>query len=192
MDAFLISLGSISFAEIGDKSQLLSFFLAARLRKPIPILLGIFLGNISNHVLSVEAGELVGRSIPLPMLRWLVGFAFAAIALWLLVPDRLDESDRIAFPAMGRLAVFFMTTVSYFLAEIGDKTEITTIVLGARFETLLPVVLGSAVGATMADLPVVLGGCWIGRTYAPTWARYVAATIFCCQAALILTGLVGA
>ncbi len=147
---FVVALG-----EIGDKTQLLALVLAARLRKPVPIILGILVATLFNHALAGIVGAWVRQVVPLEYLRWLLAASFFAVALWALRPDTLDDAD--ARPA-SRFGAFGVTVVSFFLAEIGDKTQIATVVLAAQFNQLPAVVAGTTLGMLIADVPVVLLG----------------------------------
>jgi Ca2+/H+ antiporter, TMEM165/GDT1 family len=155
MEAFLTSMFVVALGEIGDKTQLLALVLAARLRKPVPIILGILVATLFNHALAGIVGAWVRQVVPLEYLRWLLAASFFAVALWALRPDTLDDAD--AGPA-SRFGAFGVTVVSFFLAEIGDKTQIATVVLAAQFNQLPAVVAGTTLGMLIADVPVVLLG----------------------------------
>ena len=155
MEAFLTSMFVVALGEIGDKTQLLALVLAARLRKPVPIILGILVATLFNHALAGIVGAWVRQVVPLEYLRWLLAASFFAVALWALRPDTLDDTD--ARPA-SRFGAFGVTVVSFFLAEIGDKTQIATVVLAAQFNQLPAVVAGTTLGMLIADVPVVLLG----------------------------------
>jgi Ca2+/H+ antiporter, TMEM165/GDT1 family len=156
MEAFIVSAGVVALGEIGDKTQLLALMLSARFGKPLPIIGGILVATLANHALAGLAGNLVRTWLPADILRWVVAFSFFAVAAWALKPDHLD--DKEGPPAMSRWGVFGVTTVAFFLAEIGDKTQIATIVLAAKFDSLVAVVLGTTCGMLIADVPVVLIG----------------------------------
>src|SRR5262249_14735062 len=145
--------------EIGDKTQLLALMLAARFRKPLPIIAGIAVSTLANHALAGWIGNLVRSALTPNVLRWVVALSFFAVALWALKPDALDDSER---PPVSHWGVFGVTVVAFFLAEIGDKTQVATMVLAARFDSLLAVILGTTLGMLIADVPVVL----IGKTAA--------------------------
>jgi len=153
MHVFLIATGLVALAEIGDKTQLLALILAARWRRPLPIIAGIVLATAINHALAGAVGTwLVGRLGP-QTLRWVLGASFLLMAAWTLVPDRAE-----AGAARSRWGVFLTTVVSFFLAEMGDKTQIATVALAARFQSFIPVVLGTTTGLLLADIPAVLLG----------------------------------
>ena len=156
MDAFLISTGIVALAEMGDKTQLLSLVLAARFRKPWPILAGILVATLANHALAGAVGASVTRLLGPDVLRWIVGASFIAMAAWMLIPDKLDE-DEVGASRPG-LGVFTTTLLAFFVAEMGDKTQIATVVLAARFDAWASVVLGTTLGMMLANVPVV----WFG------------------------------
>jgi len=157
MEAFLVSAGVVALGEIGDKTQLLALMLAARFQRPLPIIAGILAATLVNHALAGLAGNVVRGMLPPDVLRWFVAISFFAVALWALKPDTLDKDE----PApMSRWGVFGVTAGMFFLAEMGDKTQVATMVLAARFDSLVAVVLGTTVGMLIADVPVVL----IGKT----------------------------
>jgi putative Ca2+/H+ antiporter (TMEM165/GDT1 family) len=186
MHAFLISTLVVAVAEIGDKTQLLAMLLATRFRKPVPILFGILLATTANHALAALAGRWVGEALAGPGLRWVLGLGFLAMAGWVLVPDRIEE-DKVAHLRSGN--AFLVTLCSFFLVEIGDKTQIATAALAARFDSLGVVVLGTTAGLMIADLPVVLCGHFIGHRLDPRWPRAIAALIFAAQGILVLSGV---
>jgi len=157
MEAFLVATGIVALAEMGDKTQLLSLVLAARFRKPWPIVLGIFTATLANHALAGAVGNWVTQVLGPDVLRWILGISFIAMAGWMMIPDKLDENDT---PRGLRLGVFGTTLVAFFLAEMGDKTQIATVMLAARFtQDYLPVVIGTTLGMMLANAPVV----WLGE-----------------------------
>ena len=155
MDALLISAGVVVLAEIGDKTQLLALVLAARFRRPLRILLGIFVASLMNHGLAALAGTSVGDFLNAERLTYVIGLSFMGVAVWALWPERLGETEG---PSAMRYGALVSTTLSMFLAEMGDRTQIATLALAARFETWLPVVLGTSAGMVLANLPVVMLG----------------------------------
>jgi len=155
VEAFLVSTGVVALGEIGDKTQLLALLLSARFRKPLPIIAGILVATLANHALAGWLGNLARAALPADLLRWIVALSFFAVAGWALKPDTLDEKEP---PPASRWGVFGVTVVAFFLAEIGDKTQVATIVLAARFDALLAVVLGTTLGMLLANVPVVLIG----------------------------------
>jgi Ca2+/H+ antiporter, TMEM165/GDT1 family len=156
MEAFLVSTGIVALAEMGDKTQLLALVLAARFKKPWPIVAGILIATLVNHALAGAAGAWVTTLIGPQMLRWILGASFLAMAAWMLVPDRLDAQEDEKPPRYG---VFFTTVLVFFLAEMGDKTQIATVMLAARYDAIASVVAGTTLGMMLANAPVV----WLGE-----------------------------
>ena len=156
MEAFLVSTGIVALAEMGDKTQLLALVLAARFRKPWPIVAGIFVATLANHALAGALGAWLTTVVGPQMLRYILGASFLAMALWMLIPDKL-ESDEDAKPP--RFGVFATTVLVFFLAEMGDKTQIATVMLAARYDAMLAVVAGTTLGMMLANAPVV----WLGE-----------------------------
>jgi len=156
MEAFLVSSGIVALAEIGDKTQLLSLVLAARFRKPWPIVWGILVATLANHGLAGALGSWVTTQLGPEALRWVLGGSFLAMAVWILVPDKLDEGDTDASPRFG---IFATTVVAFFIAEMGDKTQVATVMLAAQFNSWFWVVAGTTLGMMLANAPVV----WFGE-----------------------------
>ena len=157
MEAFLVSTGIVGLAEMGDKTQLLALVLAAKFRKPWPIVLGILVATIANHAMAGALGAWVTTFIGPQTLRWILGVSFLAMAVWMLIPDKLDEDDSASKPL--RFGVFGTTVFVFFLAEMGDKTQIATVMLAAQYQSWLWVVLGTTLGMMLANAPVV----WLGE-----------------------------
>jgi putative Ca2+/H+ antiporter (TMEM165/GDT1 family) len=157
MEAFLISTGLVALAEMGDKTQLLSLVLAARFRKPWPIAWGILVATLANHALAGALGTWVTQALGPDVLRWILGGSFIAMAAWMLIPDKLDAADAERAPP--RLGVFGATVVAFFLAEMGDKTQVATVMLAARYQAWAAVVAGTTLGMMLANVPVV----WLGE-----------------------------
>jgi putative Ca2+/H+ antiporter (TMEM165/GDT1 family) len=155
MEAFLVSTGIVALAEMGDKTQLLALILAVRFRKPIPIVLGIFVATLVNHGLAGALGAWLTQVIGPDLLRWVLGASFIAMAVWMLIPDTMDEQKDGQEPRWG---VFGTTVVAFFLAEMGDKTQIATVMLAARFDAYYWVVAGTTLGMMLANVPVVFLG----------------------------------
>lgn len=154
MEAFFISTGLVALAEIGDKTQLLALMLAARFRKPIPIVLGILIATLLNHAVAGAAGAWLSHLVSGAVMRWVLGISFIAMAIWMLIPDRYEEQqDR-----KPRFGVFVTTLVAFFLLEIGDKTQIATVALAAKYDALVAVVAGTTLGMMLANVPAVLLG----------------------------------
>ena len=156
MEAFLVATGIVALAEMGDKTQLLALLLAARFRKPWPIVFGILVATLVNHALAGAVGNWVTQVLGANVLRWILGGSFIIMAVWMLIPDKLDEDDS---PKSSRFGVFGTTVIAFFLAEMGDKTQIATVMLAARFVgDYLWVVAGTTLGMMLANAPVV----WLG------------------------------
>ena len=153
-EPFLVSTGIVALGEIGDKTQLLALLLAARFRRPVPIILGILAATLLNHALAGLVGDTVARLLGPDVLRWVIGLSFLAMAGWMLVPDEIDEAEAEA----GRFGVFGTTVVAFFLAEMGDKTQIATVARAARYTELVQVVCGTTLGMMLANVPAVLIG----------------------------------
>ncbi len=188
MEALFTSMGVVAIAEIGDKTQLLSLCLATRFHKPIPILCGILAATLANHAAAALAGQWLGGFLTPLLLRWVLGFSFLAMAAWALLPDKLDEEEGLR---MLRHGAFIGTLVSFFIAEIGDKTQIATMALAARFDALASVVAGTTAGMMIANVPAVLGGQWIARRFPARVIRYAAAALFLAQSGLAFAGFTG-
>ena len=174
----LISTGVVALAEIGDKTQLLSLMLAARYPKHAwPIVWGILLATLANHALAAYVGHWLATLLNPDLLRWILGIGFLALGAWLLIPDKLDE-DQASKPAKGAWAIFVLTTSLFFIAEMGDKTQIATIALGAKYDSVLSVTLGTTLGMMLANAPAV----WLGQQFTKrlpiVWVHRIAATIF--------------
>ncbi|HEY0053679.1 MAG TPA: TMEM165/GDT1 family protein [Caulobacteraceae bacterium] len=156
MEAFLISAGLVAIAEIGDKTMLLAICLAASWRRPLPIILGILVATLANHVLAGALGALAAHWLQGPWMRWILGLGFLAFAAWALVPDRFDDCPQDA--RRSAAAVFWATTAAFFLVEMGDKTQVATAAMAARFQDVAAVVAGSTLGMMIANVPAVLIG----------------------------------
>ena len=168
---------------MGDKTQLLALVLAARFQRTLPIVLGILVATIANHTLAGLVGAWVRQAVPATYLRWLLAASFLAVALWMLVPDRQVERET-SLP--GRLGVFAFSTLAFFMAEIGDKTQIATVVLAARFDNLWAVIAGTTLGILAADVPVVLLGRAAASRVPMTTLRIAAAALFALLAVVTL------
>ncbi|HEV2334510.1 MAG TPA: TMEM165/GDT1 family protein [Stellaceae bacterium] len=174
MEAFLVSTVVVGLAEIGDKTQLLSLVLAARFRRPLAIIFGILLATIANHTAAGLAGILFGSLLDGPWLRWILGLSFLSVAVWALFPDKYEGGGS----ATSRSGAFVTTLGAFFLAEIGDKTQIATIGLAARFEQIYPVVAGTTLGMMLANIPVVMLGHRAAERLPVRAIRMVAAVVF--------------
>lgn len=175
MEAFLVSTSVVALAEMGDKTQLLALLLAARFRKPWPIVAGILVATLVNHALSGAVGAWVTTVLGPQVLRWVLGVSFIAMALWMLVPDKLDGAEVGTAPRWG---VFGTTVMAFFLAEMGDKTQIATVMLAAQYGAWLWVVLGTTLGMMLANAPVVWLGERITRRVPLRTVHAVSAAIF--------------
>jgi putative Ca2+/H+ antiporter (TMEM165/GDT1 family) len=184
LEAFLVSTLVVAIGEIGDKTQLLALILAARFRRPVPIIFGILVATLANHALAGLLGGWIREAVSAEALRWGLGLSFLAIAAWALKPDKLDEEPQ----TVGRWGAFGVTLVAFFLAEIGDKTQVATVALAARFDSLVAVVIGTTAGMLIANVPAVfLAGS--ASTRIPFKAiRYVAAALFAAMGIAALAG----
>jgi putative Ca2+/H+ antiporter (TMEM165/GDT1 family) len=184
MEALLVSSGLVAIAEIGDKTQLLAIMLAARFRRPIPIIFGILVATLANHALAAFVGELAGAWLNGPWMRWILGIAFLAFAVWALVPDKLDEGE--APPALKARSILLTTAIAFFLVEMGDKTQVATIALGARFQNVALVATGTTIGMMLANVPAVLLGEAAATKLPLKYIRWAAAVGFAGIGAWIL------
>lgn len=183
MEAFLVSTGVVALGEIGDKTQLLALLLAARYRRPWPIMAGILAATLANHALAGAVGATVARLLGPDVLRWVVGVSFIAMAAWMLVPDKVD-ADAGGQPS--RFGVFGTTVVAFFLAEMGDKTQIATVALAARYAEFYGVVAGSTFGLMLANVPVVWLGDAVAKKVSMRLVHAIAAAIFALLGVLTL------
>lgn len=182
MESFLISLSTVAIAEMGDRTQLLSLMLAARFRRPWPILAGILCATLANHAAAAFIGQRLGRVLTPRILDGAVGISMIAMALWTLKPDTLDEES----PAGTRRGAFLATLIGFFIAEIGDKTQIATIALAAAYSNLLAVVAGTTTGMLLANAPVVLFGKAFATRLPLKPIRYLASALFLALGAFFL------
>lgn len=174
MEAFLISTGIVTLAEIGDKTQLLAFILAAKFRKPVPIILGILVATLINHGVAGALGAWVTSLLDPHTMRWILGISFLAMAGWILIPDKFDEADA----RLAHFGVFGTTLIAFFLAEMGDKTQIATVALAAQYQNLFAVVAGTTLGMMLANVPAVLFGDRIANRIPVRLVHGIAAAIF--------------
>ncbi len=175
MESLLVSTGVVALAEIGDKTQLLAFLLAARFKKPLPIILGILAATIVNHGLAGALGAWITAQLSPELLRWILGISFLGMAIWTLIPDKIDEEEtQIA----QRFGVFGATLVTFFLAEMGDKTQIATIAMAAHYASPLLVVMGTTLGMMIADVPAVFAGDKLANKIPMKLVHSIAAAIF--------------
>ena len=185
LTAFAVSVGVVALAEIGDKTQLLALVLAAKFRKPLPIIAGIFFATLANHFLAGVVGVWLTSTLGPEAMRWILGISFLAMAAWMLIPDKLDE-DSGARMARG---AFMTTLVSFFLVEIGDKTQIATVALAAKYDALAAVVAGTTVGMMLANIPAVLLGNVAAEKLPVRTVHGVAAVIFALIGVAVLAGV---
>jgi putative Ca2+/H+ antiporter (TMEM165/GDT1 family) len=185
MEAFLIATGIVALAEIGDKTQLLSFLLAARYKRPWPIILGIFVATLANHALAGALGSGLTSLVGPDALRWILGLSFLLMAGWILIPDKLTDAEAKTPPRFG---VFGATLIVFFLAEMGDKTQVATVALAARYTDLLAIVSGTTLGMMIANIPAVLAGEKLAGKLPTRLLHIIAALLF---AALGIYALLG-
>ena len=187
MEAFLISTGIVALAEMGDKTQLLSLVLAARFRKPWPIVLGIFVATLANHALAGAVGSWVTTVLGPDVLRWVLGASFIAMAVWMLIPDKLDDGDTPS--GTSQWGVFGTTLIAFFLAEMGDKTQIATVALAAQYQQWAAVVAGTTLGMMIANAPVVWFGDRLVKKVPIRVMHLISALIFAVLGVLAIMGV---
>ena len=187
LEAFLISTGIVALAEMGDKTQLLSLVLAAKFRKPWPIILGILLATLLNHALAGAVGAWLTSVLGPDALRWILGLGFLVMAVWMLIPDKLDEED--ANIKVSRFGVFATTLIAFFFAEMGDKTQVATVALAAQYQALVAVVAGTTLGMMLANVPAVFIGDKLAHRLPIKLIHGVAAAIFAVLGLLALIGV---
>jgi len=185
MEAFLVSTGIVALAEIGDKTQLLAFVLAAKFRRPLPIIAAIFVATIANHAFAAAIGAWITSLLGPDILRWVLGASFIAMAAWTLIPDKIDDDDL----ALAKYGVFLTTLIAFFIAEMGDKTQVATVALAARYDSVIAVVCGTTLGMMLANVPAVYLGDRIAGRIPLKLVHGIAALIF---AALGVATLLGA
>jgi putative Ca2+/H+ antiporter (TMEM165/GDT1 family) len=185
-EALAVSTGVVALGEIGDKTQLLALLLAARFRKPWPIVAGILVATLANHALAGALGDWLSQAINPTWMRWGLGLSFLAVAVWMLVPDKVDDVD--ADQSAGKLGVFGVTVIAFFIAEMGDKTQIATVMLAARYHELVAVVAGTTIGMMLANVPAVWLGERATKVLPMVWVHRIAAGVF---AALGIAALAG-
>jgi len=174
LEAILVSTGIVSLAEIGDKTQLLAFILAAKYRKSWPIILGILVATLANHALAGALGTWITSLIAPLTLRWILGVSFVGMALWTLVPDKFDAEDA----RLAQFGIFGTTLLAFFLAEMGDKTQIATVALAAQYQAFYAVVAGTTLGMMIANVPAVIVGERLAHRMPVKWIHGIAAAIF--------------
>jgi len=185
MEALLVSAGVVALAEIGDKTQLLAFILAARFKKPVPIVAGILVATLANHGLAGALGAWITATLSAEVLRWVLGLSFIGMAAWTLIPDAIeDDETKVA----QRLGVFGATLLTFFLAEMGDKTQIATVAMAAHYATPVLVVIGTTLGMLIADVPAVFAGDRLASRIPLKLVHGIAAAIFALLGAATLLG----
>jgi putative Ca2+/H+ antiporter (TMEM165/GDT1 family) len=184
MEAFMLSTGIVALAEIGDKTQLLAFILAAKFRKPVPIILGILVATIANHAFAGALGSWITSMVAPETRRWVLGGSFIAMAIWTLIPDKFEEEDA----KLARYGVFGTTLIAFFLAEMGDKTQVATVALAAQYQSLFAVVAGTTFGMMIANVPAVIMGDRIANKIPVRIVHAIAAAIFAVLGVMTLFG----
>ena len=187
MESFIISTGVVTLSEIGDKTQLLAFILAARFKKPLPIILGILVATLLNHGLAGALGAWIMSQVTPNTLKWILGVLFLVMAAWTLIPDKMDDDDSTA-KKLGKFGVFGTTMVTFFLAEMGDKTQLTTVMLAAHYTPVIAVIAGTTLGMLIADVPAVFVGNKLADRIPMKWVRWTAALVFAVLGLIILMG----
>ena len=185
MEALFVSTGVVALAEIGDKTQLLALILAARYRKPLPIAFGILIATLVNHGLAAWLGALAAGWLGADVLRWILGLGFLVMAGWCLIPDKAEDGP----PAAAKAGAFFATLIAFFLVETGDKTQIATVALAARFHDIVLVTAGTTLGMMLVNVPAVLCGDRIARLAPLKLIRIAAAALFAILGAMTLLRL---
>jgi putative Ca2+/H+ antiporter (TMEM165/GDT1 family) len=185
MESILVSTGVVALAEIGDKTQLLAFILAARFKKPLPIILGILIATVINHGLAGALGAWITSTISPEVLRWVLGASFIGMAIWTMIPDKIEEEEtQIA----QRFGIFGATFITFFLAEMGDKTQIATVAMAAHYTEPLMVVIGTTLGMLIADVPAVFAGDKLANKIPMKLVHSIAAAVFALLGVLTLVG----
>jgi putative Ca2+/H+ antiporter (TMEM165/GDT1 family) len=185
IEPFAISTGVVALAEIGDKTQLLAFLLAARFKKPLPIVAGIFVATVLNHALAGALGAWVTTTLSPEVLRWVLGLSFIAMAVWTLIPDEIEDDEA---QVAQRFGVFGATLLTFFIAEMGDKTQVATVAMAARYADAVAVVAGSTLGMLIANVPAVYAGDKLAGRIPMRLVHGIAAAIFAALGAATLLG----
>lgn len=185
MEAFFISTGVVALAEIGDKTQLLAFLLAARFKRPIPIIFGILIATLVNHALAGAVGAWLTRLVQPETLRWVLGVSFIGMAVWTMIPDKIEEDEATV---SSKLGVFGATLVTFFLAEMGDKTQIATVAMAAKYADMVWVVIGTTLGMMLANVPAVFAGDKLADRIPMKLVHGIAAALFAILGVATLLG----
>lgn len=186
MESLLVSAGVIALAEIGDKTQLLAFILAARFKKPLPIIAGIFIATLANHGLAGALGAWITAAASPEVLRWVLGLSFIGMAVWTMIPDEIEEEET---KVVRRFGVFGATLITFFLAEMGDKTQLATVAMAAHYSTPVLVVIGTTLGMLIADVPAVFVGNELAAKIPMKLVHSLAAGIFALLGIATLLGV---
>jgi Ca2+/H+ antiporter, TMEM165/GDT1 family len=184
MEVLLVSIGSVALGELGDKTQLLALILATRLQRPLPVILGILVATLANHYVAALFGQWAGSLLSPRLLRWTLGISFLVLAAWALIPEKADSEPR----ARDGYGAFVLTTTAFFMAEMGDKTQIVAMALAARYHNLLAVVTGSTLGMMLVNVPTVLLANHVTRVVPLKWIRLAAALLYALLGVLSLLG----
>ncbi|MEZ5538527.1 MAG: TMEM165/GDT1 family protein [Pseudomonadales bacterium] len=184
-ESLLVSTGVVALAEIGDKTQLLAFLLAARFKKPLPIILGILAATLVNHGLAGSLGAWITASVSPSIMSWLLGLSFIGMAIWTLIPDKIEEEETLMAQKLG---VFGATLITFFLAEMGDKTQIATVAMAAHYAAPLLVVIGTTLGMLIADVPAVFAGDKLATKIPMRLVHSIAASVFAVLGVMTLLG----
>lgn len=185
MESFLVSTGVVALAEIGDKTQLLAFILAARFKKPLPIMLGILVATLINHGLAGFLGAWITATVSPDILRWILGLSFIGMAIWTMIPDEIEQEETLI---AGKFGIFGATLITFFLAETGDKTQIATITMAAHYGTPFMVVMGTTLGMLIADIPAVFAGEKLATRIPMKLVHSIAAAVFALLGVATLLG----
>jgi putative Ca2+/H+ antiporter (TMEM165/GDT1 family) len=185
MESLLVSTGVVALAEIGDKTQLLAFILAARFKKPLPIILGILAATVINHGLAGALGAWITSTINPEVLRWVLGASFIGMAIWTMIPDKIEEEET---QVAQRFGIFGATFITFFLAEMGDKTQIATVAMAAHYTAPLMVVIGTTLGMLIADVPAVFAGDKLANKIPMKLVHSIAAAVFALLGVVTLMG----
>jgi putative Ca2+/H+ antiporter (TMEM165/GDT1 family) len=186
MESLFVSTGVVALAEIGDKTQLLAFLLATRFKKPLPIIAGILVATILNHSLAGALGAWITATLSPEVLRWLLGLSFIGMAVWTLIPDKIEEEEMQVARKFG---VFGATLITFFLAEMGDKTQIATVAMAAHFPSVVMVVIGTTLGMLIADVPAVFIGDRFAAKIPMKLVHGIAAAMFAAMGLATLSGV---
>ena len=186
MESLLVSTGVVALAEIGDKTQLLAFLLAARFKKPLPIICGILAATVINHGLAGAVGAWITSTISPEVLRWVLGASFIGMAIWTLIPDKIAEEETLVAQRFG---IFSATFITFFLAEMGDKTQIATVAMAAHYTVPLMVVIGTTLGMLIADVPAVFAGDKLANKIPMKLVHSIAAAVFALLGVATLMGV---